>query len=124
MRNLLITGLMMASCSATGADQPFNPYNQQYTFNQNQQYGSTNWYSSALGMGVAQAGVTLIGGLVNAMSRPDPVVYLPPPSQPVYVNGSPSSIAPTGSNSLSGNNCTMQTMYDQGGSPRYLKVCE
>ena len=71
---------------------PYGPFNQQYTFNQ--QYGSTNWYSSPLGMGVAQAGVTLIGGLVNAMSRPDPVV-VPQQSQPIYVNGN-ASYAPQG----------------------------
>lgn len=63
--------------------QPYGPYNQSFTMNQ--QYGSTNWYSSPLGMGAAQAGVMLMGGIVNMMSRPDPVVVQQ--QAPVYVNG-------------------------------------
>lgn len=85
----------------------YGPYDQQYTFNQ--QYGSTNWYSSPLGMGVAQAGVTLIGGLVNAMSRPDPVQYVQQPSQPTYVNQQ---------------RCHMESMYNSQYQPITVKVCE
>jgi hypothetical protein len=51
MKTFLSAVFLIASFSAWGIDQPYGPYNQQYTFNQNQQYGSTNWYSSALGMG-------------------------------------------------------------------------
>ncbi len=69
----------------------YNPYNQQYTMNQN--YGVSNWMT-AFGPGINTAAVTLIGGLVNAMSRPDPV---PVQQQPVYVNagqGYPQQYAP------------------------------
>jgi hypothetical protein len=47
----------------------------------NQQYGSSNWYSSPLGMGAAHMGVMLMGGIVNAMSRPDNVVVQQAPAQ-------------------------------------------
>lgn len=122
MKTFLSAVFLIASFSAWGIDQPYGPYNQQYTFNQNQQYGSTNWYSSALGMGVAQAGVTLIGGLVNAMSRPDPVVYMQPQPAPVYVNnpGAPVAAAPGAGTG----HCNMQTLYDRQGNPRYVKVCD
>ena len=107
------------------ADQPFGPYNQQFTYNQNQQYGSTNWYSSALGMGAAQAGVTLIGGLVNAMSRPDPVIYLQQQQAPVYINGRSQANSYTPAvNAQAMGNCAMQTLYDRQGNPRYVKVCD
>lgn len=96
------------------ADQPYGPYNQQYTMNQ--QYGSTNWYSSPLGMGVAQAGVTLIGGLVNAMSRPDPVQYTQQQQQPIYVNQNPAYGQQQ--------NCQMQQVYDRSGNPMTVKVCQ
>lgn len=90
--------------------QDYGPYNQAFTMNQ--QYGSTNWYSSPLGMGVAQAGVTLIGGLVNALSRPDPVVVQQ--QQPVYVNGN---------GGYQGypqqGNYPQQVGYPQGGYPQY-----
>ena len=67
---LLVSGSVMAS-------PPPSAYNQQFTYNQNMQYGSTNWYSSPLGQGAAMAGVALISGLVNVLSRPDPVVVVP-----------------------------------------------
>ena len=57
----------------------YGPYDGRYTFNQ--QYSAGNWYSSPLGMGVAQAGVLLMGGIVNAMSRPN-VEYVQVPQQP------------------------------------------
>lgn len=124
MKTLLTTVVLIASFAAWGIDQPYGPYNQQMTFNQNQQIGSTNWYSSALGMGVAQAGVTLIGGLVNAMSRPDPVIYMPPQQPPVYVNNQ-AIPGPSGAASVaSRSNCGMQTLYDRQGNPQYVKVCE
>lgn len=103
---LFVSGSVMAA-------PPPGPYNQ--TYNYNQQYGSTNWYSSPLGMGVAQAGVTLIGGLVNAMSRPDPVVV----QQPTYQQGYQSNAYNAASNG-----CSRQIVYDQNGSPRTVNVCQ
>lgn len=116
--------LLFSSLLAVAAEQPYSPYNQQFTYNQNQQYGSTNWYSSALGMGVAQAGVTLIGGLVNAMSRPDPVIYMQPQQAPVYVNSQTAPVQATQANLTQGSRCAMQTLYDQQGNPKYVKVCD
>lgn len=113
---------LLALSFSTQADQPFGPYNQQFTYNQNQQYGSTNWYSSALGMGAAQVGVTLVGGLVNALSRPDPVIYMQPQQAPVYINGLGRQEAATTSAQVQ-SNCSMQTLYDRQGNPRYVKVC-
>lgn len=81
MKKFIFATLFLVS-SIASADN-YSPFNQQFTYNQ--QYGSTNWYSSPLGQGVAQAGILLVGGLVNAMSRPDPVVVQNP--QPQYVNG-------------------------------------
>jgi hypothetical protein len=109
---------------STHAEQPFGPFNQQYTLNQNQQYGSTNWYSSALGMGVAQAGVTLIGGLVNAMSRPDPVVYMQPQQTPVVIQTQEPSRQASATPAGNPGTCSMQTLYDRQGNPRYVKVCD
>jgi hypothetical protein len=86
--------------------QEFNEYNRQFTYNQ--QYGSTNWYSSPLGMGVAQAGVTIIGGLVNAMSKPQQPQYIQ--QQPQYVNTNP--------------RCSVQTVFDQMGNQRAVNICE
>jgi len=114
--------LLLALSFSAKADQPFGPYNQQFTYNQNQQYGSTNWYSSALGMGAAQVGVTLVGGLVNALSRPNPVIYMQPQQAPVYVNGLGRQEAGTTSAQVQ-SNCSMQTLYDRQGNPRYVKVC-
>lgn len=124
MKTLTTAVFLMASFYAWGIDQPYGPYNQQYTFNQNQQYGSTNWYSSALGMGVAQAGVTLIGGLVNAMSRPDPVIYMQPQQAPVYFNTQTTPGSSGTANVTSTGNCGMQTLYDRQGNPKYVKVCD
>ena len=76
MKKIIFIGFVLFS-SISSADV-YGPYNQQYSFNQ--QYGSTNWYSSPLGMGVAQAGVLLMGGIVNAMSRPN-VEYVQVPQQ-------------------------------------------
>jgi hypothetical protein len=124
MKAFSTTVFLIASFSAWGIDQPYSPYNQQYTFNQNQQYGSTNWYSSALGMGVAQAGVTLIGGLVNAMSRPDPVVYMQPQQAPVVIQTPDASREANMAPGANPGSCSMQTLYDQQGNPRYVKVCD
>ena len=124
MKTVFATMLMIGSLSTADAEQPFGPYNQQFTYNQNQQMGATNWYSSALGMGVAQAGVTLIGGLVNAMSRPDPVIYMQPQQAPVYVNTQSAPGASGMANMASTGNCGMQTLYDRQGNPKYVKVCE
>lgn len=93
------------------ADQ-YTPYNQQFTYNQNMQYGSTNWYSSPLGQGAAMAGVALVSGLVNAMSRPDPVVVVPAQTQYSQPYGQPTQ------------GCRIQTIYDQSGNPRNAKVCD
>ena len=87
------------------------PYDQTYTFNQ--QYGSTNWYSSPLGMGVAQAGVTLIGGLVNVLSRPDPVQV--PQQQPVQIQGNVPNYGY--------GYCQLKTVYTQTGEPVAVRVC-
>lgn len=117
---------------------PYNRYNQQFTYNQNQQYGATNWYSSPLGMGVATAGVGLIYGLVNAMSKP-PTPQMQQNPEVIYVRGNgqiqPNSAMPNPvynpnqptiqqSGIQTGVNCRMTTVYDQQGNPLYVKVCE
>jgi anti-sigma-K factor RskA len=90
----------------------------------NQQYGSTNWYSSALGAGVASAGVAIIGGLVNAMNRPEPVQVQQQQPQVIYVNqGQVQPQQGTTYDLQRGNNCQMQTVYDQYGNPRNVNVC-
>jgi hypothetical protein len=98
-------------------------------------------------MGAAQAGVTLIGGLVNSMNRPEqPQVQQQP--QVIYVNGNgqqggypqagqqqyqqaqPQSGSRTpyygyGNNPQAAkSNCSYQTLYDQSGNPRYVNVCQ
>jgi hypothetical protein len=124
MKTVFALILMGASLAPVAAEQPFGPYNQQFTYNQNQQMGATNWYSSALGMGVAQAGVTLIGGLVNAMSRPDPVIYMQPQQAPVYVNTQSAPGPVENAHLANTGSCGMQTLYDRQGNPKYVKVCE
>lgn len=110
-------------CSPAQAQNGFNPYNQQFTYNQNNQVGSTNWYSSALGTGVAQAGVLLVGGLVNAMSRPDPVVVTQQPNTQA-VNYPSQSASPVSNSSRNGaGSCSNQTLYDQKGNPVSVRVC-
>lgn len=103
--SLLVSGSVLAD--------PYTPYNQQFTYNQNMQYGSTNWYSSPLGQGAAMAGVALVSGLVNAMSRPDPVVVVPAQTQ---YNQQSQYSQPTG--------CKIQTVYDQSGNQRNVKICD
>jgi hypothetical protein len=145
-----IIGLIIASTVSMNAiagppiniPSPYNRYNQQFTYNQNQQYGATNWYSSPLGMGVATAGVGLIYGLVNSMSQPStPQVQQNP--QVIYVRGNgqvqPNSAMPNPvydpnqptvspqykeSGIQTGVNCRMTTVYDQQQNPLYVKVCE
>ena len=107
---LFVSGSVLAS-------PPPGQYNQQFTYNQNMQYGSTNWYSSPLGQGAAMAGVAIVSGLVNAMSRPDPVVVVPAQQSTQYVAQQPAQYGSQG-------NCRMQTLYDQSGNPRYVKVCD
>lgn len=137
---LVVAGLIFATSAQA---QAYGPYNQQYTMNQ--QYGSTNWYSSPLGMGVAQAGVALVAGVVNKMSQPDPVQQ--PQPQVIYVNqgqaqqgGYPQNQGgytqqgqyhpnngyqpPVQQPTAYGNNCQTQTIYDQAGNPRTAKVCQ
>lgn len=141
IKSLAIAVLIFAGSTSA---QAYGPYNQQYTFNQ--QYGSTNWYSSPLGMGVAQAGVALVAGVVNKMSQPDPVQVQQQP-QVIYVNqgqaqagGYPQTQGvytpqgqyhpnngyqpPVQQASQYGNNCQAQTVYDQAGNPRTAKVCQ
>jgi len=108
---LLVSNMVMAA-------PPPGPYNQSMTYNQNMQFGSTNWYSSPLGQGAAMAGVAIISGLVNAMSRPDPVVVVP--AQQQYQQPQQYQQASIPNNG----NCRMQTLYDQSGNPRYVKVCD
>ena len=123
MKKLLTVLLPLLVCGPTQAENSFNPYHQQFTYNQNYQVGSTNWYSSALGIGVAQAGVLLVGGLVNAISRPDPVIVTQQPNTQAV--NYPSQPAPTANSS--GRNgagtCTNQTLYDQKGNPVSVRVC-
>jgi hypothetical protein len=106
-RTILAVALSFVIVNVEAA--PPSPYNQ--TFNYNQQYGSTNWYSSPLGMGVAQAGVVLVGGLVNAMSRPDPQV--------VYVNQNPQAQVVQGQSypQYQGQAYPQQMQYQNGGYP-------
>ena len=118
-----LPSLLLLLCSQAQADAGFNPYNRQFTYNQNNQVGSTNWYSSALGTGVAQAGVLLVGGLVNAMSRPDPVVVTQQPAtQAVNYPGQPASPASNGNRTGAGT-CSTQMLYDQQGHPVSVRVC-
>lgn len=119
MKNIIATILLVSSFSVSA--DGYSPYNQQFTMNQ--QYGSTNWYSSPLGMGVAQGGVALISGLVNMMSRPDPVV-VPQQQQPVYVNQNSGQPTYSHGYGYGGSACRMQTMYDEGGRPQTVKVCQ
>ena len=114
--NRIIIAFLFVSGSVL-ADPPPGPYNQTMTYNQNMQYGSTNWYSSPLGQGAAMAGLQIIGGLVNAMSKPDPVIVVPSQSQ--YQQQQQPYIQ-----QQANNNCRGQTLYDQSGNPRYVKVCD
>lgn len=91
MNKLIAFAMLFVSVSAVATPPP-GAYNQQFTYNQNMQYGSTNWYSSPLGQGAAMAGVALVSGLVNAMSRPDPVVV----QQPQYQQQQPQYQQPQG----------------------------
>lgn len=127
---------VIASTSANAQD--YGRYNQQYTINQ--QYGSSNWYSSPLGMGAAMIGTTLVGGLVNAMSRPSqPEVQQQP--QVIYTNGGyqqprsgyqqPASNYPHPNNGYQApqqyqqaSNCHAETVYDQAGNPRNVNICD
>ncbi len=133
---LFISTILLFGTNTVSAEQ-YGPYNQKFTMNQ--QFGSSNWYSSPLGQGAAMAGVTLIGGLVNALSRPDPVVVQSQPQQPIYVNQGQAPVYNNqGYQSQSYNNqpqyqqqryesaimgCQMRTVYDQSGNPLYVKVC-
>lgn len=118
----IVFASLFAFASVSEAQQPYGPYNQQYTMNQ--QFGSTNWYSSPLGMGVAQAGVTLIGGLVNAMSRPEtPVVQQ---QAPIYVNGNGGYQSQNGygyQQPQGQGRCSIQTVFDQNGNARSVNIC-
>lgn len=122
MKKFIIAMLLSGSVMA---NPPPGPYNQQFTYNQNMQYGSTNWYSSPLGQGAAMAGVALISGLVNVLSRPDPVVVVPAQQGAQYTNqqgyGQQGYAQPA---QYSQDNCMWQTVYDQSGSPRNVKVCQ
>lgn len=120
MKKTVATLLLLVSLQ-TSADPGFNPYSQNFNYNQNMQYGSTNWYSSALGTGVAQAGVLLVGGLVNALSRPDPVVVTQQPA-PQAVSRTNQPSYPATSYAQAGA-CSDQTLYDQQGHPVSVRVC-
>lgn len=117
--SVIFGGLVSMSSVADG----YGPYNQQQTYNYNT--GCSNW-QSCFGPGINTAAVTLIGGLVNAMSRPDPVQYQQQQQQPIYVNGNSSYNQQPQYNQQQyvQNNCRMQTLYDQSGNPRNVKVCE
>lgn len=120
IKHISIIAFVLYASQVMG-EQPYGPYNQNLTFNNNQQYGATNWYSSPLGIGLAQAGVTMIGGLVNVMSRPDPVIYTQPQQPPIYVGG---QAQVSNSQSMSGGGCSMQIVYDKDGNARQVKICE
>jgi hypothetical protein len=122
-RYLLRAVLIFGSFTVT-AEQPYGPSNRNYTFNNNQQYGATNWYSSPLGVGLAQAGVTIVGGIVNNMSRPDPVVYTQQQQPPIYVGKVQQNVQAQNSTSMAGQGCSMQVVYDQKGNARQVKICE
>lgn len=125
---IFIIGFLFTSTTfAADPYSQYNQYNRQYTVNSNQQYGSTNWYSSPLGMGVAQAGVALIGGLVNVMSRPDPVQYTQPQQQPIYVGNRQQTVASSNEpvvRQSSDPNCVVIERPNNNGTPTYEKYCQ
>ena len=110
----VIAAVLFVSATSVSAQQPYGPWNQQQTINYNT--GCSNW-QSCFGPGINTAAVTLIGGIVNAMSRPDPSQYVQQQQQPVYVNGN-------GNQSPYGQRCQMQQVYDQAGNPRTVNVCQ
>ena len=126
MNKFLIAALLVSN--SVMADQ-FGPYNQQQTYNYNT--GCSSW-QSCFGPGINTAGVALISGLVNAMSRPDPVVVVSPNQQQYqqqagsYRNPQDSYIQQQqGYNQVPNRgNCSMQTLYDRSGNPRYVKICD
>ncbi len=81
------------------------------------QYGSTNWYSSPLGVGAAQIGVIFAGGLVDMMKRP-PTNVIVSPALPY--NAQPYSGSPI---YIQGSNCQAETLYDMTGASRVVNVC-
>lgn len=113
----LILSIFVTSVDA----QDFNRYNQQYTMNQN--YGVSNWMT-AFGPGINTAAVTLVGGIVNMMSRPDPVVVQQ--QAPIYVNGGGSGggYPQQGGYGYQGSGrCSIQTVFDQNGNARSVNIC-
>nr|QMP83165.1 MAG: hypothetical protein [Caudoviricetes sp.] len=83
MKTVIFSILMIFSFAS--AAENYSPYNQQYTMNYNT--GCSNW-QSCFGPGINTAAVTLVGGIVNAFSRPDPqVVYVNQNQQPQVVQG-------------------------------------
>ena len=115
--------ISLVASMAVHAEQPYGPYNQNRTFNNNPQYGATNWYSSPLGVGLAQAGVTLVGGIVNNMSKPDPVIYTQTQQPPIIVGKTAQDNTQTASVVANPSNCSMQVVYDQKGNARQVKIC-
>lgn len=104
--------------------QPYGPYNQQYTMNQN--YGVSNWMT-AFGPGINTAAVTLIGGLVNVMSRPDPVQYTQPQQQPIYVGNRPQTVATSNEpvvRQSSDPKCVIIERPNPNRTPTYEKYCQ
>lgn len=125
MNKFLIASLVVSG-SVIAAPPP-GPYNQSMTYNQNMQFGSTNWYSSPLGQGAAMAGVAIVSGLVNAMSKPDPVIVVSPNQQYQQTQQAqqyPQQQQQQQAQIINRGNCSMQTLYDQSGNPRYVKVCD
>lgn len=114
MNKIIIAALFLSA--SVNADQ-FGPYNQQQTYNYNT--GCSNW-QSCFGPGINTAGLAIVSGLVNAMSRPDPVVVVSPNQR--YQQQQPQQY--TGPTQMANQNCSMQTLYDRSGNPRYVKVCE
>lgn len=132
--------ILVAALLASTQANAYGPFDQSYTINQ--QYGSSNWYSSPLGMGAAMMGTTLMSGIVNAMSRPSqPVIQQQP--QVIYSNGGypqqyggyqqpaangvyqhPANGYPQQQYQQQANNCRMETVYDQAGNPRQANICQ
>ena len=107
MKTLLVSVLLVGSVCANA--DGYNPYNQQQTYNYNT--GCSNW-QSCFGPGINTAAVTLVGGLVNAMSRPEPqVVYQNP--QPQVVQG---QVYPQQAQ-YQGGGYPQQNQYQGGGYP-------
>lgn len=125
MNKFLFAALFVAG--SVMAAPPPGPYNQSMTYNQNMQFGSTNWYSSPLGQGAAMAGVAIVSGLVNAMSRPDPVVVVQGQGHAQQSQAQPQAQYQSGGQPYyyqEPTNCPTRYINDGSGMPRYVRICD